>query len=145
MKAFSIAPGFAATVESIGIVRDAESNPRGAFQSACSALRNAQLPVPPKPRAAAAGSPQVNVLILPDPATPGMLETLCLQAVAQDPVMPCVEEFFRCADQRGVSSPGNPWKARAHAFLSSRPKPDLLIGRQRRQAAGRGTTLPSIH
>ncbi len=134
LKAFRIAPGFAATVTSLGIVRDAESDPRAAFNSVRSALRNAGLPTPARPGAAAEGSPRVNVLILPDANSPGMLETLCLQAVVADPVLPCVDSFFACMEEKTGSLPINMEKARAHAFLASRPKPDLLIG----QAANAG-------
>jgi|GEM_PF-1950074 len=35
-------------VSSLGIMRDADQNPEGAFQSVCSALKNAGLPVPKK-------------------------------------------------------------------------------------------------
>ncbi|MCC6446839.1 MAG: hypothetical protein IT210_25730 [Armatimonadetes bacterium] len=56
-----------------------------------------------------------------------MLETLCLRAVADDPVMPCIERYFECIQEK-ASLPANLAKARVHSFLSSRPKPDLLVG-----------------
>lgn len=63
-----------------------------------------------------------------------MLETLCLQAVVSDPAIKCVDRYLECVAKRMGSLPGNRDKARLHAFLSSRPKPDLLLG----QAASAG-------
>ena len=54
-----------------------------------------------------------------------MIETLCLRSVENDPAMPCVEAFFRCLEERGHPLPSNLEKARTHAFLSTRTKPDL--------------------
>jgi hypothetical protein len=46
LKALRNASGFRQTVTALGIVRDAETAPGAAFQSACSALNGANLPVP---------------------------------------------------------------------------------------------------
>jgi len=80
------------------------------------------------------GNPKTAVLILPNASTPGMLETLCLESVATDPTIHCVEQYFDCLQKQGITLPSNITKARAHAFLSSKPKPDLLVG----QAANAG-------
>jgi len=122
--------GFAQTVVSLGIVRDAEQNPKGAFQSVCSALNNTGLDKPNRPEKFAGNSPKVGALILPDATTKGMLETLCLRSVSDDPVMPCIEEYFRCVKKElsPTELPKIEEKARLHAFLASRPKPDLLLG-----------------
>jgi hypothetical protein len=109
-------------VRSLGIVRDAETNAAGAFAAVQGALRRAQLPVPRSQAAVAEGPPRVTVFILPDRETPGMIETLCLRAVAGDPVMRCVDEFLTCSRQAGAPL-GNETKARFHAFLASRDKP----------------------
>lgn len=49
LKLLRDAPNFWANVTSIGIVRDAETDPKAAFQSVCGALRHAGLPVPQQP------------------------------------------------------------------------------------------------
>jgi hypothetical protein len=128
LKALRIAPDFARTVTSLGIVRDAETDPTAAFQSVCSALNGANLAVPAQVLVPAGHSPQVRILILPDAATPGMLETLCLQAVNNDPVIECIEQYFECVEQQTGSLPDNMHKARVQAFLASRPRPGLLVG-----------------
>jgi len=127
LKALCNAPSFA-QVTSLGIVRDAETDAKAAFQSVCGALNGANLTVPTQPMAPTGHSPQVNVLILPDATTPGMLETICLQAVGDDPVIECIEQYFECVEQRTGSRPRNMPKARVQAFLASRLRPGLLMG-----------------
>src|SRR5437868_2714767 len=71
-------PGFP-NVTSVGIIRDAETDARGSFDSVCSGLRAAGLSIPLGMLVTATGIPNTSVLILPDCASPGMLENLCLQ------------------------------------------------------------------
>jgi hypothetical protein len=134
LKALSNEPGFWGKITSLGIIRDAENNPQGAFQSVRDSLLAANLPAPAKTVVSTGANPQVSVLILPDAAAPGMLESLCLAAVEKDPAMQCVDQYFNCLKQQKAGLPNNLTKARLHAFLSSRPKPDLLVG----QAASTG-------
>jgi hypothetical protein len=134
LKALRDSPGFLERVGCLGVIRDAESDPGAAFQSVCSALRNAGLPVPPRPRTRAGADPSIAVLILPDEGTDGMLETLCLRAVAEDPARPCVDDYFTCLSETLTALPRNLHKAKIHAFLASRPKSDLQLG----QAASAG-------
>jgi len=119
--------GFAG-VTSLGVVRDAEANATSAFQSVCGGLQRANLSVPRQPMAFSEGSPKTSVFVLPDGVNPGMLETLCYQAVSRDPAVLCVEEYFACLERQGITLPTNMPKAHLHAFLASRPKPDLLLG-----------------
>jgi hypothetical protein len=128
LKALRNEPDFWGKVSSLGVIRDAENNPQGAFQSVRDSLLAANLPAPTNTMVSVGADPQVSILILPDAVTPGMLETLCLAAVENDPAMQCVEAYFNCLKQQMAVSPRNPTKARLHAFLSSRPKSDLLIG-----------------
>jgi hypothetical protein len=126
-------------VVSLGIIRDAESNAQDAFKAVCQALEKARsggpstpfqerLSVPQAPINKTGGALGVSVFILPDCVSPGMLETVCLASVAIDPAMPCVEQYFECLTGSRVPTPGNMSKARVQAYLSSRPKPGLLLG-----------------
>ena len=130
LEASKIRSGFE-NVTSIGIVRDANGNRDGAFQSVHDALKAAGFPVPSKPLVLADGQPRVSVMIMPpDEDKAGrMLEDLCLEAVTDDPAMHCVEEYFRCLeDQNVVQKEGARPKARLHAFLASRERPGLRLG-----------------
>lgn len=132
LKQFVVAPNFIQMVDAVAIMRDAETNARRAFQSVCGALGKAQLTVPSVAGAFEGTRPKVAVMILPDASTGGMLETVCLRAVENDPAMPCVREYLACVAKSGSPPPGNTEKARLHAFLASRPKPDLLVGQAAR-------------
>lgn len=127
LKALKQTSGFE-RVTSLGIVRDAEANATSAFQSICRSLRQAGLAVPKQLQLTAQGVPKTSVFVLPDCRSQGMLDALCLQSVSNDPSILCVDQYFQCLQGQGLSPPGNIAKARLHAFLASRTKPDLLLG-----------------
>ncbi len=122
------APGFRDTVQSVGIVRDAETNARSAFQSVQCSLKNAGLPVPAQPEERAGSSPAATVLILPDGNQPGMLETVLCQSFAGAPEERCIDDFFRCVEPLPGASIQRPDKARAQAYLATKPDPHLSAG-----------------
>jgi len=126
LKTLVDTPGFD-NVISLGVARDAETNAASAFQSVADSLRQYGLPAPRVPLATAEGRPRTSVFIFPDCHEPGMLETLCLRAVADDAALLCVVEYFACLERQGTERPTND-KARAQALLASRPKPGLLVG-----------------
>jgi hypothetical protein len=107
-------------ITSVGILRDADTNPDGAFQSVCDALQKAGLPRPIAPLQPVGDAPQVTIMILPGGESPGMLEDVCLESVVDDPAMPCVDEFFQCLGEQIKALPRNLAKARVRAFLASR-------------------------
>lgn len=119
-------PGFDKVI-SLGIVRDGENDAHAQFQSICQNLQQVGLSVPRQPATLVSGTPNVSIFILPDCANPGMLETLCLQSVEQNPAMLCVEEYIQCLQQSDIV-PGNLPKARLRALLASSPRPELLLG-----------------
>lgn len=127
LKALVLMPGFD-DIASLAIIRDAETDPQAAFQSVCAALRRAGLAAPGQSGVFSSGRPQVGVFILPDVSSAGMLESICLRAVATDPAFTCVETYFECLERAGVRLPVNMEKARLQAFLASRPRPGLRIG-----------------
>jgi hypothetical protein len=128
LKQFVVAPNFTQAVDAIAVIRDAETDARGALQSVRGALERAGLTVPAAVEVFEGTRPKVAVMILPDASTRGMLETVCLSAVENDPAMPCVREYLACVAKSGSPPPSNTEKATLHAFLASRPKPHLLLG-----------------
>jgi len=123
-------------VTSLGIIRDANDSPTGAFQSVCDALKKVKLPVPVSPLIPSIGpnprNPKyhikVNVFIMPDENSLGDLEELCLRAVKTDPAMKCVVQYFYCLQHQGLSLPKQMSKAKVHVFLASRAEPDKRLG-----------------
>jgi hypothetical protein len=115
-------------VVSLGVVRDANADPRSSFQSVRDALLAVALSAPDRPLLPVGQQPRVSVLILPDEHTSGALEDLCLRAVLPDPAMLCVEQYFGCLQQQGLLLPHNASKARAQVFLASRPEAESRLG-----------------
>ena len=70
----------------------------------------------------------MHVLILPDDTEPGMIETLLCQAVADQPVNRCIDEFFDCVDTLTETNIRRPDKARAQAYLATLPEPQVSVG-----------------
>ncbi len=120
VRALAATSEFRLLVKSVGVVRDAETNAKAARQSAEDALAAAGLPE----------GVQTSVFILPDNKRPGMIETLCIDSVRQDPVFPCVEQFFKCVETQGVDLPGAPQDAKNYtqAFLATREDVELYPG-----------------
>lgn len=128
LKQFCIAPGFLERVESLGIVRDAETDSNAAFQSVSSALNAANLPVPQCPLELTNTQPHTGIFILPDNEMNGMLETVCLSSVKEDPAMFCIDEYFRCLREKLEHLPKNIEKAHLQTFLASRQKVPKMLG-----------------
>jgi hypothetical protein len=133
VKSFAIAPGFRSVV-SVGIVRDADKRSDSAFQSVQSAIKSVGWAVPDAPAEAVGDSPKVITFILPGQDRKGELEDLLLDAVANDPAIPCVDAFLECVKEEVGSFPRKLSKAKTQAFLASRKESGLLLG----QAADAG-------
>ena len=93
----------------IGIVRDADYN-TDAFASIVSALSYAnehrgtshEFSVPRRARARSEEAPYVSVLVLP-PDDEGTLEDLVVDVLKTEPIMTCVDEYFDCLTELGIS------------------------------------------
>ncbi len=124
-------------VNSLAIVADANSSRSSRIQSIQSALSNAGLPSPTGPlEIASDGRLSVTYLVVPHNRDTGMIEDVCLDSVSDDPAMDCIDRYFECISEVNTPGPRQVWssKARLHAYLASRDRPDLRIG----EAAERG-------
>ncbi len=127
VRTLPLTSGFA-QVEVLAIFRDADNDPRAAFQSLCDSLRHNGLSAPSRPALVVPGKPSVGIFVWPDCNTAGTLETLCLTAISGEPVMDCVEEYIHCVQKTQGTLPQPADKARLHAFLASCNKPGLRLG-----------------
>ena len=116
------------TVRSLGVVRDAESSAENTFRSIQGSLRDVGLVVTAHPALRSGNKPAVNVLILPDNSRPGMLETLLCETFAGTPRDDCIEAFFECISAIDVDAVKRPAKARAWAYLTTKPDPHHSVG-----------------
>ena len=129
LRAVWNSPGAQSTIQALGIVRDAEASSSDAFKSARDAIDALRLTPPDCPTQIVGEKPRIGILILPPGKPKGMLEDVCLDAVQDDPAMPCVREYIECV-KRSVPN----WrvqyrkKASVQAFLASRPEPGLKLG-----------------
>jgi hypothetical protein len=128
LKQFCKASGFWEMVESLGIVRDAETDPKSAFQSVGSALLAAGLSVPSRPIEITDSQPRTSVFIMPDSESNGMLETILLRSVEDDPAMYCVGEYLKCIENQLQVVPRQMEKARLQVFLASRERVPRMLG-----------------
>lgn len=115
-------------VASIGVVRDADASAARALQSVRDALRDANLPSPDEPLSLAGTDIRVAALIAPHGKPSGAIEDVCLESVAGDAAMGCVQDFLNCIRNSAIEQPNNLLKAEAQAFLASRKKPGLRLG-----------------
>ena len=112
-------------VRRIGIVRDAEKSAASALASVQSALANAGLPMPNQPAKMAVGEPNVGVLILPDNADSGMLETLLCETFSGTPEDHCIDDLLVCVGTVPPGGSGRLEKSRCRIWLATKPDPQL--------------------
>ena len=127
LRAFAKTSNFQ-IVQSLGIVRDAETCAINAFRSVQSSLKNAGLPEPNSPAIRTLTKPAVTALILPVDYPSGMLETVLCKSFAETPVDRCIDDFFKCVKLSSKVTIKNPDKARAHAYLTTKPKSHVSVG-----------------
>lgn len=128
LRAFVNAPGFRDTVKCVGIVRDAESSAVSAMQSIQAALKGVGLTVHEDTEYPNGSGPSVRVLILPGGGRPGMLETLLCETFVGSAEDNCINSFFACIAEAGVGEVKRPDKARAWAYLTTKPDPHHSVG-----------------
>ena len=109
-------------IEILGVVRDAETNAKGAFNSITGVLSKIKLIPPTEPNTFTDGSPSIGIFIMPDNNSPGMLEDLCLNTVVDNPAMVCVDGLMNCCAKNLDHLPENPAKAKTQAYLAAMPQ-----------------------
>src|SRR5438045_2703559 len=95
LTAFLNDPNFS-RVTAYAIIRDADTNAEGALASVRNMLRDNQQPYPDAHASFAYNNDRtlrVGIFIV-SKGTTGMLEDLCLQSVANHPIMPCVNDYI---------------------------------------------------
>ena len=115
----------------IGISLDADSNPSGTEDSIKSILQNLNFN-PPDNALEISVEDGIKTIYMVVPCTEekGMLETLCLKSVEEEPAYNCVVRLFSCLEEviEENDLPKNILKAYTHAFLATRKIPDKRLG-----------------
>ncbi len=128
MKAIAVAAATGPQLQSIGIIRDADDNPGGAFQSVCDHLGKAGLEPPEHHAGFTMNRPYVGIFIVPDGKHSGAIESLCRQSVNDTDVAQCVQQYLACLSDKNVMAAGNPDKSFVHAYLAALRNPLARVG-----------------
>jgi hypothetical protein len=125
--------GYDQYVTDVAICRDAEDSYDGAVAAIKQSLANNGLPVPEGPCqfAAGEGTKRVSFYVWPNCQSSGCFEDLVLEGLAEDPAMPCVQQYHGCLAAKQESNElrlDNSSKVRLHALLASRPNATMRPG-----------------
>jgi hypothetical protein len=117
-------------IKTIAIVRDGDlDDTKGVFHKVCTGLERGNLPVPEKigqlsqPKQ---GRKSAVFVFEKDGDTPGMLETICLEAISAEKQIGCVDEYLECLASKGIVLQGTQYhKARMQTYLASKHDAEL--------------------
>ena len=126
--AIKIAAQARPTLRSIGVVRDADDNARGSFQSVCDSIRNVDYEPPARHGEFSNAAPSIGVFIVPDGSETGAIETLCRQSVQDTPAAKCVDEYLGYLTTRNALESRNAYKTFTHAYLAAGQNPVARVG-----------------
>ena len=116
------------TLRSIGIIRDADDNPQGSFDSVCNSLRSVGYEPPAAHAEFSDATPSIGVFIVPDGSQPGAIETLCRRSVEGEAAAECADEYMECLTTHNALQSRNADKTFAHAYLAAMEDPVARVG-----------------
>ncbi|UUX93177.1 DUF3226 domain-containing protein [Methanoplanus endosymbiosus] len=120
LKALSMTSEFK-SVEKIGILQDADNDPKLAFNQIAEILKELKFTPPEKQMTLSGGNPSWIILINPMDK-PGMLEDLIVESFSGDHAMKCVDSFHECILNARENKPKNYSKAYLQTYFSSNHK-----------------------
>ena len=116
------------TLQSIGIVRDADKNAQNSFKSVCDSVRHVNYKPPSAHSEFSNVTPSIGVFIVPDGTQPGAIETVCRQSVESEETAKCVVEYLDCLTKHNAMKSTNEDKSFAHAYLAAWKDPVARVG-----------------
>ncbi|MGB7339390.1 MAG: DUF3226 domain-containing protein [Phototrophicaceae bacterium] len=135
------------SVTHIGIVRDADFDKR-AFEDIQNALDHANTLNPDRPQfpeitethIVFGNKPKVSVFIMPNANDDGMLESLLIEALANDKIMACVDEYFICLEKNNITPKPEPLpKAQMRVYMTA-----LYQGKMRAYIEGKNVDVETV-
>lgn len=127
-NALVIRSDFVDNIKIFGIISEANSiGVQRTFKIIKDRFENTNLTFPDKPNSFTTNDPKVGIFIIGNDDDIKMLEDLCLKSVEKDKEMSCVKEFTNCISKLKMVY-DNPSKAKAQAYLASKPKYIAHIG-----------------
>lgn len=125
------------SVTSLVVVRDADDNPNGAFQSVSHTLAKNGLPIPPAAWILRQDKkPKTGIVLMPRPNATGALEELLMETVQSDPLAEKAHKYIQNAvETLNANNTRKPppvhrcGKAKTHAYLATFEEPDKDPGK----------------
>jgi hypothetical protein len=115
-------------VRGLAVIRDADENRDGAFQSITAALKRAGLPVPASELTLSRGTPITAALVLPGNGVLGELEDCLLQSVADHPYSGIVDKFINEVERLKGAPLSERSKSKVRSFMAIQDPSHDLIG-----------------
>ena len=128
LRGIKVAAQARPTLRSIGVIRDADDNPKGSFDSVYGSLRSAGYEPPAAHAEFSDATPSIGVFIVPDGSQPGAIETLCRRSVEGKAATECVDEYMECLKTRKGLRLKNEDKTFTHAYLAATKDPVARVG-----------------
>lgn len=116
------------SIESLGLVRDADNSFENEFTSLVDALIHANLSAPERPMTLSGGTPKVGIFIAPNNKNPGSIENLLLESVHDDPALKCVNNYMDCLVRIQNMEHPHESKARVQIYLAKESDGELHMG-----------------
>ena len=116
------------TLRAIGVVRDADDDAGGAFESVHDSIRDVGYVPPASHGQFSDALPAVGVFIVPDGTEQGAIETICRRSVGTDETAKCVDGYLKCLADHDAMYSRNPDKSFAHAYLAAMKDPMARVG-----------------
>lgn len=126
LEAFAISADFA-NVKRLAILRDADTNPTGAFQSSVDAIGASNLTPPSSTGIFAEGTPRVGVFILPSATRLGELEDLLLDSIEGCKRTDLAREYFSRVRNANLPTDKDA-KAVVYSYLACQERAGVRIG-----------------
>lgn len=126
LRVLALASGFQ-DLEWIGIIQDADSDPRAAFDRIRGALGAAGLPVPAHPWSTTSSTPRVIAFVVPDENSPGDFESLLWRGLSGQTEATCIDDYLRCLQGVRGTTLERVSKARVYSYIASLPNPDSRL------------------
>lgn len=126
LKTIRIVTGYK-NVLSIGIILDADSDIYATFESVKSTLSKLRYPIPEELNSPKAEDIKMTIYIMPDCVGNGELETLLLQSIKDNSVIPCIDSFQNCLRDKQLDF-NITTKSIIYSYLAIQKVPGLRIG-----------------
>ena len=128
LRGIKVAAQARPTLRSIGVIRDADDNANGSFDSVCGSLRSAGYEPPAAHAEFSDATPSIGVFIVPDGSQSGAIETLCRRSVEGEDAAKCADEYMECLKTHDALQSKNADKTFTHAYLAAMRDPVARVG-----------------